>query len=500
MAISFPSFPSNWKVPLFWLQVDPSQAGTVTFDHPVVLIGQKLTAGTAATNVPVAVGSVAQATALFGAGSMLERMVNRFMAVYPAALLYCIAVPDPNSGVAATKTVTVTGTATAPGVINLYIAGQLVTVKVSTGDTATVVAAAIAAAIPASGTLPVTAAAVSGVVTLTAKWTGETGNDIVVVDSYLGAYGGQTLPAGITIAYAAGVAGVGVPDFTAAITSLGEEVYDFVGLPYTDTGTLTLFDTEYGFGDTGRWGWMRELYGAVWSAKRDTYSNLIAWGPTGNSAVETVLAVEPASPSPVWEWTAGYVACAVQGLANDPARPIQTLELTGILPAPRQSRFTVAQVNNLVSVGIAIQRVAPSGNPMILREAMRYQTNQYGQPDNAYALATTLYTLAEIFRRMKAAITSKYPRHKLANNGTNFAPGQAIVTPNVIKAELVSEYASMEYDGLVENADAFTRNLLVQRSNTDPDRVDVLYPPDLVNGLRIFATLAQFRLQYPVTQ
>jgi len=40
-----------------------------------------------------------------------------------------------------------------------------------------------------------------------------------------------------------------------------------------------------GFGDTGRWGWMRQLYGHLFAAKRDTYSNLIIWGATQNSGV-----------------------------------------------------------------------------------------------------------------------------------------------------------------------------------------------------------------------
>jgi hypothetical protein len=42
----------------------------------------------------------------------------------------------------------------------------------------------------------------------------------------------------------------------------------------------------------------------------------------------------------------------------------------------------------------------------------------------------------------------------------------------------------------------FKRNLLVERDPNDPNRVNVLYPPDLINQLRIFAVLAQFRLQY----
>jgi len=44
---------------------------------------------------------------------------------------------------------------------------------------------------------------------------------------------------------------------------------------------------------------------------------------------------------------------------------------------------------------------------------------------------------------MQSAITSKYPRHKLAPDGTRFGPGQAILTPTAAKAELVSEGARL---------------------------------------------------------
>ena len=54
------------------------------------------------------------------------------------------------------------------------------------------------------------------------------------------------------------------------------------------------------------------------------------------------------------------------------------------------------------------------------------------------------------------------------------------------------------YNGLVENYSAFEQNLLVERDVNDPNRVNVLYPPDLINQLRIFAVLAQFRLQYGI--
>ena len=496
MAISFPSLPANWKMPLFWAQMDGSQAGGVSLSNPALLIGQKLAAGSEPINTVIAIGSAAQAGAAFGMGSMLERMIVRFLARTPTAMLYAVAVADPSAGVAATGTITIAGTSTASGIYSLYVAGYLVPVQVLAAATSTQIAASVVAAINALGVLPVSAASALGVVTLTAKWTGATGNDTVITDSYRGTYGGEAMPSGITVVYGAMTGGAGVPDLTGAVTALGDTIYDYVGLPYTDSASMSLMDTEYGFGDTGRWGFVRELYGCVWTARRDTYSNLIAWGPTGNSAVESTMAVETGSPSPIWEWTAVYCACAAAGYNEDPARPLQTLELTGILPAPQGQRFTITMSSALANVGIATQSVAPSGAPQILRETLRYQVNQYGQSDTAYELATTLYTLATIFRTLKSSITSKYARYKVADDGTLFAPGQAIVTPNTVRAELVSEYAGLEFNGLVEDAATFKANLIVSRNTRNPSRLDVLYPPNLVSGLRVFAVLGQFRLQY----
>jgi phage tail sheath gpL-like len=122
--------------------------------------------------------------------------------------------------------------------------------------------------------------------------------------------------------------------------------------------------------------------------------------------------------------------------------------------------------------------------------------NLYGQSDDAYELVTTLATLAKLLRNQRQAITSKYPRHKLANDGTRFGPGQAIITPGIAKAELVAQYKQDEWNGLVEDTSNFKKFLLVERDPNNPNRLNVLYPPDLINQLRIFAVLAQFRLQY----
>ena len=91
-------------------------------------------------------------------------------------------------------------------------------------------------------------------------------------------------------------------------------------------------------------------------------------------------------------------------------------------------------------------------------------------------------------------MTQKFPRSKLADDGTRIGFGQPVVTPSIIKGELIAQYATMVVDGLVDDVDLFTAGLVVIRNDQDPSRVDVLFDPYLISGLRIFAVLNQFRL------
>ncbi|MRI57756.1 phage tail protein [Methylobacterium sp. DB1607] len=499
------SIPANYKIPGPNVQIDPSQAGTPTSPKWALLPGHPTASGTAAPNTVVACGTQADADVLFGAGSMLARMFAKFFAGVKSVPVFCLPVPEPAAGVVATGTITVSSAPTVAGTLALYVAGQLVSVAIASADTTANVASKIAAAINAAVDLPVTASAAAAVVTCTAKWKGISGNDIRLEDSYLGRYGGEFLPAGLALTYPTGnllSGGTGTPDFTAAIAALGDAPYKFVGLPFNDSGTFAVWDTEYGFSDSGRFGPYRQSYGQIFSARRGAYADQITWGQSNNSPVISPMAFEPESPCPVWEWAAAYAALAAYSITDHPARPFQTLPLLGILPAPKAKRWNKTQLNALAQVGLATQGTDLNGGstnvPTILREQTAYQKNSQGQADNAFELVTTLATLDERYTRLRQAITNKYPRHMLANDGTKFAAGLPIVTPLVVKAELINEYRQQEFDGLVENADLYIRNLVVRRA-TEPNTLEILDPPDVVNGLRRMNILAQFRLQFPQT-
>jgi phage tail sheath gpL-like len=499
MPISFSQIPADIKVPLYWVEVDPSMAGLPQLGLRALLVGTALTGGDQAMNIPVAVGSQAQADAHWGQGSEISRMFKAFFANNFSNEVWGIGVPEPVGATAATGTIVVTTAATASGTIHLYIGGTHIPVNVGATDTMPTIATNINAAINSQFDLPVSATVSTATVTVKCLWKGIAGNDITVSLNYYGAIGGEILPPGVTITLPATgllTAGAGVPDFTTAISNLGDQAFEYVAVPYTDSTTLTDWDEEFGFTDLGRWGWQRQLFGHVFSAKRDTFSNLITWGDTQNSGVISTMAFEPASPSPCFEWTAAYTAMAQRALVNDPARPLQTLTLNKIKSAPLQSRFDFAELNALAENGLAIQKAGTDNQPQIARENTLYQRNLYGQSDDAYQLVTTLATLAKLLRNQRFVITSKYARCKLADDGTRFGPGQAIVTPGIIRGELISQYFIDEFNGLCENAVAFSQNLFVERDPNDPNRLNVLYPPDLINQLRIFAVLAQFRLQF----
>jgi phage tail sheath gpL-like len=504
MAIST-GIPLNWNLPLFWANVSGAMAGNLTEQEPACLVGQydaSWTGGIGAggANILVAVGSPALGAAMFGPGSMLSAMVNAFFAVNTTQLLYCLPVSDPAAGVHAAGSITFTNSTPSSGVWALYIADVLVQWESLSTDSGATCAADCVAAINAVPNSPVTASLISSGgdgVALTCNWKGLTGNDILIGLNYLGTNGGQSTPAGWTATIVQPTAGAGEPVFTTAISNIQAIELDYVAMPYTDSGSMTVWSNEYGFSSSGRWNYTRQQYGFIVNAMRDDYSDAITWGSAQNSPVMSTMIVEQGAPSPMYSWAAQYCGLAALGFTDDPARPLQTLEFITMLPAPLQNRFSQGELNNLTNSGFAVQGVAPSGNPMILREQTQYQFNSYGQGDTAFGLLTVLATLQELLKRMKAAITTKYPRVKLVPDGTKLGPGQAAVTPSIIKGELVAEFVAAMYDGLVADQTDFVNNLVVEIDDNNPNRIDVLWPPQLAGQLRQFTALAQFRLMYP---
>jgi phage tail sheath gpL-like len=490
MSISFNEIPSTLRVPWVAVEFDASQAqqGPALLAYRGIIIGQKTAAGTAAANTLHKVSRVEDVIALAGRGSMLHRQAVAWFAANKSTEVWIGVLADDGGGVANVRTITVTGPATADGTIALYLGGRRITVGVSNGDVQNDIAAAIQAAIAADLDLPVTATVATNVVTVTFRHKGLVGNDYDIRDSYRD---GEALPAGVALAYAQTVAGTTNPTLTTLIAAMGEIWFHVWTHPYTDATSLTAIENEL----ASRSGPMRMIDGVAVTSAAGTFSALTTLGAGRNSKHSVILGQPGINPlTPPMEFGAEGAGILALYAAQDPARPLQTLRMTHALPVVQTDEFTPDERNLMLFDGIATTLVAAGGVVQLERMITTYQKNAAGADDVAYLDVMTPLTLLYLRYSFRVQIQTKYPRHKLANDGTRFGPGQAIMTPKLGKAEAISWFRDMEELGLVEGFDQFKRDLVVQRNVQNTNRLDVLLPPDLINQLMITAAQIQFRL------
>lgn len=489
MTISFNDVPSNLRIPFVAVEFDASRAaqGPALLAYRALIIGQGLAAGTADANSLHRVTSEADVITLAGRASMLHRQAVGWFSANRSTELWIGVLDDDGGAVAANADIVVSGTATETKPIYLYIAGKRISVAVTSGDASTVVAAAIDAAITADLDLPVTSSVASSTVTVTARNGGTVGNGMDIRHSYLS---GEFLPAGISLSIAAMASGATDPTLTTLIAALGDTWYNIIAHPYTDAASLSAIETEL----ADRNGPLRMIDGLAVTSAIGSFATLTTLGDGRNSPHSVIFAQPGINPV---TWSPEHAAeCAAQIAAKgsaDPARPFQTLPLSNSLPPAEVDLFTNAERNLLLYDGIATTRVI-AGAVQIDRAITTYQTNAAGADDTAYLDATTLLTLMYLRYSFRQRLLLRYPRHKLANDGVRLGPGQAVMTPQLGRAEAIGWFREMELLGLVESFDQFKQDLVVERSTTDPNRLEFLLPPDLINQLIVSAAQIQFRL------
>lgn len=492
-TIPFKNIPQSLRTPLFFAEVDNSMANTATEIQRTLVLGQMTSSGTGTQDsVNLCSGSNDAAT-LAGINSRLAADVATYRLNDAAGELWIGLLADDPGATAAAGTVTIGGAPTANGSFFFYLGGERYVLPCITTQTAAQIATALAALVNADLTCPFTAAASAAVVTFTADSKGPMGNDYPMAVSFFGLPGGEPLVAGLTATLVQMSGGATTPSLTALLAGIGDQTFDFIVCPYNDTTTLDalkvfLSDT------TGRWSYAQQTYGHVFTAKPGTLSALVTFGDARNDQHATCWGIN-GSPSPISAWTAGMAGASAASLRIDPARPLQTLTVEGVIAPPLASRFVLADRNTLLFNGISTFTVADDGTVAIENAITTYQKNAFGSADDSYLQIETLFNLMFQLRYLRTRVSSKFPRMKLADNGTPIGAGSSIVTPNIVRAEMIAAYADLEDLGLAQDADVFAANLVVQRNALNPNRLDILFPTILIDQLRVFALLAQFRLQ-----
>tara|TARA_R110002051_G_scaffold38727_2_gene82091 strand:- start:1811 stop:3343 length:1533 start_codon:yes stop_codon:yes gene_type:complete len=223
--------------------------------------------------------SAKEAAELYGSGSPIHQMMRILRPVTGGGIggipTFVIPQAEAGGGVAAERTITVTGTATSNGSHFVSLNGRTIIdggsygFTVLTTDTPTTIAAKISDAINGTESSTVIATPAAGVVTLVSKWKGETSEELnaaVLTD-------GKDL--GMTYVVASTVVGAGTQTVTTSLAKIGSSWNTIVINPYGES-TFAELETYNGTPDSanpvGRWGAitfkpMIALWGSVLSDK-----------------------------------------------------------------------------------------------------------------------------------------------------------------------------------------------------------------------------------------
>jgi len=489
MTVAFDQIPYAWRRKGAYAEVKPryDRKGLTDWPAKVIVIGQMLATGTGVALTKYPITRADQAPALFGAGSQLAQMVAAFKVANRFTEVWAIGVADA-AGTAAVRTITLTGAPTASGTLSLWIQNRRIAVGVAATDTVTTIATAVAAAITADGTQSFTAAAVAGVVTLTAKHKGTCGS---AIDIRLNRYPDETTPPGIAVAFAETTAGATDPSIAPVLAALTNDWFTDWVMPWTDAANMAALEAEL----IRRYGAMAKLDAHAYATITGSYATGTTWSSIRNSPWMSTFLFNRPLDAP-WEIAASLAGVAAYHLTNDPARQLGSLVLPGIAAPDPVDRFTLDEQNLMLNKGLSTWDALDDGTVVINRVVTTYVKTTLGITDDAWLDIMVPKTASRIRYDWNAYVQLMYPRHKLVDDGspTLDDPDNSgvVVTPRTMMATWVGRCARYAGAGWIEDVEYTKANSFFERNANDRDRLDGRQAFRIVGNLIVLAGSLEF--------
>ncbi|PZR94170.1 MAG: hypothetical protein DI537_08760 [Stutzerimonas stutzeri] len=475
-----------------------NSAGQYESKTRVLLLGHKASAGSLAADTPTICATPGEAAQLAGVGSMLYEMFRLARRQAPVQEIWISAVPV--TGTAAAKTVTVGAMPVSGGDGVLEIAGRRIPVTVGPSEAAATTATNIAAAINAYvdpltlAYLPFTAVAATNVVTLTARHAGTLANE---VELYADAGIAGNIFAG-TLTFADTVPGTGAASIAASLAALGDELFDYIVSPFSDTANLDA--AQAALSDlSGRWAWNTQLYGHYLTVNTGNTGAQTTYGLARNDRHISTLA-RIASPTPSWEWIAAYAVRQVPWLADDTngnaARNQSDLVIEGVRPPRQRSLWPKQAVNNvLLGSGMSTFRVNAVGQVAIGKCITMQRLNEAGLPDTVFRNIQQIAIAAHSLRYFRAGLSYRHANKAYARANPGNLP--SISTNDDIFADLVGLHRDLVNRGILVDTEEFAKRLKVETDASNASRCNINMDLDGVDPLDILAIGAWLYAQYP---
>lgn len=445
---------------------------TVFLPQHVALIGQGNSAATY-TTTPMRVTSAAEVGNAYGFGSPLHLSALQLLPENNDGLrsipLTVFPLQDHASGVAAAGKLDITGTATAQSVIRVLVGGQRsAIIVIPNGADADAMATLIAAGVQGNVVMPALGAVDgtnSNEVNLTAKWAGESGNDIAVSI--------EGTVAGVTIAITQPTGGAADPTIDTALDQFGEVVW------YTDivscfgTSNTTALDEYETFGE-GRWNPIVRRPLAVFTGTSETVPNtLAAIGNARRAQRVNVFAPVPGARNLPCEIAAAWVARVARSANNTPANDFARLTLPNIEPGTDAQQWHHTQRDLLVKAGISTS-IVRDGVAEISDTVTTYHPT--GETNPGYRFykdvvksSNILFNLDLIFNTREWDGAPLIPDDQPTTNAQAKRPKDAVASLSVLADNL-------GLDAIISDVPFTLENIRASINDQNPNRLDIIFP------------------------
>lgn len=459
--VEFDQIPNSLRKPGVYTEYNNKDAVTaLPVNAQEVLIVAPMTADSSQSfSAPVKVFSDTEAAQQFGAGSTAHLMVRQAIRNNPLIRLTVVGLKAHSAGIAAAGKVAVTGMAGGAGVVRVLIAGEAYEIAVAKGEQAAAIATRLVAVINAARFSPVVAAVESNTtVKLTAKDKGEIGNEIALsVKHNIG---------DLNLAVTAFAGGQRNALIAGALASVAGTHYNIIISPFTDEENTTA---------------LRQHLEVMANPIEDKPAvGVLGW--RGTFATGTTLTSRLNSEHITAGWYKGAVESnamiaagygAIIAAEEDPARPLNTLEIKGLSVVddthkPLFSEVNQALFNGLSPIEVVVNRVR------ITRAITTYTKSANNTDDPSYLDLTTPRTLHFVRKAIQDRQRLRFPR---AKNSPRM--------PKKVRSEVLDVLYKLEQAEIIENVDGWKNRLVVVRSAADPSYLDLEIPADVVNGLHV---------------
>lgn len=388
---------------------------------------------------PVLVTSLSKINEMFGEGSQLSLALKKTFCTCPNnAEVWALPREVDGAAVASKYTLTITGTATSPGRIDLFMidSDMSISVFVATGATPTAIAADIMALIPAD--FPFTPTVLAGVVTFTSKTAGLVGNYLKIAVDWSGIVG--RMPESVSLVFTQTVQGAGeteVLDIASALGTCCYDVYALLGEGTNYTNSWEAYLASLWSCDTP------QCFGHGYMYAPGSFGTILARAT--NSSVVSKVAYSPEMYSPPWLVVVAYAALTVCTACSNPELSIQGREygVLSCLKVPRTctgNGFDTDEQAELRAAGFVLYGPLEGGSgqltsPYIYNDITNNLTDDYGRPNPTWRDVSSKRLQAETALQIAEYLQDQYGL-ALFTRDTDVPAGVFGTNPNMIQAGL----------------------------------------------------------------